>query len=297
MAVLWQQRTITLLPNLAMPSQVMAAVLAGALLHAVWNALLRHGNDRTRDVVLVVAAAALLSLPALALLPLPAPSSWPWLAVSGVIHVAYFLLVAHAYRHAELSFAYPLMRGLAPAGIALIAALLLVELPPAAGWLGVVMICGGVLLMAGDSRRNGGLRGRALLFPLVTAGTIMLYTVIDGQGARLAGNAFAYNGWLFVLTALPLLLLFIARDGRSTTAYLGQHWRRGLLGGFCTLTSYGLALWAMTQAPIAMVAALRETSVVFGALIAALWLGERVTRPRWIAIGLVCAGAVAIRLA
>lgn len=280
-----------------MSDRVMAAVLLGALLHAAWNALLRHSSDRTRDVVLVVAAAALLSLPALALLPLTAPPSWPWLAASGAIHVVYFLLVAHAYRHAELSFAYPLMRGLAPAGTAVLAALLLAEWPPAAGWLGVALICGGVLLMAGDSWRSGGLHGRALLFPLATAGTVVIYTVIDGQGARLAGNAFAYNGWLFVLTALPLLLLFVARDGRATTAYLRLHWQRGLLGGFCTLASYGLALWAMTQAPIALVAALRETSVVFGALIAAVWLGERVARLRWIVIGLVCAGAMAIRLA
>lgn len=280
-----------------MPDQVMAAVLLGALLHAAWNALIRHSSDRTRDVVLVVAAAALLSLPALALLPLPAPPSWPWLAASGAIHVVYFLLVAHAYRHAELSFAYPLMRGLAPAGTAVLAALLLAESPPAAGWLGVALVCGGVLLMAGDSWRSGGLHGRALLFPLATAATIVVYTVIDGQGARLAGNAFAYNGWLFVLTALPLLLLFIARDGRATAAYLKRHWQRGLLGGFCTLASYGLALWAMTQAPIALVAALRETSVVFGTLIAAAWLHERVARLRWIAIGLVCAGAMAIRLA
>jgi drug/metabolite transporter (DMT)-like permease len=280
-----------------MSDQVMAAVLLGALLHATWNALLRSSSDRTRDVVLVVAAAALLSLPALAFLPLPAQPSWPWLAASGAIHVVYFLLVAHAYRHAELSFAYPLMRGLAPAGTAALAALLLAEWPPAAGWLGVALICGGVLLMAGDSWRSGGLHGRALLFPLATAGTIVIYTVIDGQGARLAGNVFAYNGWLFVLVALPLLLLFIARDGRATATYLCRHWPRGLLGGFCTLASYGLALWAMSQAPIALVAALRETSVVFGALIAAVWLGERVARLRWIAIGLVCAGAMAIRLA
>jgi drug/metabolite transporter (DMT)-like permease len=272
-------------------------VLASALLHAVWNALIRGGRDRSRDIVLVVAAAALLALPPLALLPPPAPASWPWLAASGAIHVVYFRLVAHAYRHAELSFAYPIMRGLAPAGTALLAALLLAESPPPAGWLGVALICGGVLLMAGDSWRSGLHRGRALLFPLAIAAAIMLYTVIDGQGARLAGSAFAYNGWLFVLTALPLTLLFVAQDGRATAAYLRWHWRRGLFGGFCTLASYGLALWAMTRAPIALVAALRETAVVFGALIAALWLGERITGPRWLAIGLVCAGAMAIKLA
>jgi drug/metabolite transporter (DMT)-like permease len=280
-----------------MPTTVMLAVLAGALLHAAWNALLRHSRDRSRDVVLVVAAAALLSALMLPFLPLPQAASWPWLAASAIIHVAYFQFVAHAYRHAELSFAYPIMRGLAPAGTALLAALWLAESPPAAGWLGVALICGGVVLMAGDSWRSGQLRGRALLFPLATAGTIVLYTLIDGQGARLAGNAFAYNGWLFVLTALSLLLLFIARDGLASAADLHRHWRRGLLGGICTLASYGLALWAMTQAPIALVAALRETSVVFGALIATWWLCERLSRQRWIAIAVVCAGAVAIRLA
>lgn len=280
----------------------MAVVLAGALLHAAWNALIRNSPDRTRDVVLVVAAAALLAAVALPFLPMPAAASWPWLGASAVIHVAYFLMVAHTYRHAELSFAYPVMRGLAPAGSALVAVVLLGESPPLAGWLGIALICGGVVLMAGDSWRSGVLRGRALLFPALkfpvfTAATIVIYTVIDGTGARLSGHAAAYNGWLFVLTALPLLAWFLWRDGAATTTHLRRHWRRGLFGGFCTLGAYGLTLWAMTQAPIALVAALRETSVVFGVLIAALWLGEKVSTMRALAILLVLAGAVAIKLA
>lgn len=280
-----------------MPIEVMAVVLAGALLHAAWNALIRSSKDRTRDVVLVVTAAALLAAMALPFMPSPARASWPWLGASGAIHVAYFLLVAHAYRHAELSFAYPVMRGLAPVGSALVAVALLGESPALAGWLGVALICSGVVLMAGDSWRSGVLHGRALLFPLVTAATIVIYTVIDGTGARLSGHAAAYNGWLFVLTALPLLGWFLCRDGAATTSHLRRHWRRGLFGGFCTLGAYGLTLWAMTQAPIALVAALRETSVVFGVLIAALWLGEKVSAMRGLAIVLVLAGAVAIKLA
>jgi len=277
----------------------MLAVLLGALLHAGWNALIRGSADRTLDTVListgaaVVAACALLFLP----LPLPAPESWPYLAVSGVIHVAYFLLVASSYRHGELSFAYPLMRGSAPALSAIAAAVLLTEIPTAGGWLGVLLISGGVLMLAGDSWRTQTFHGHTALFALSTAGVIAIYTLVDGVGVRLSGHAVSYTCWIQVLTAIPLLGIFLARNSAATGTYLRHHWRRGLIGGGSSLASYALALWAMTQAPIAMVAALRETSVVFAAIIAATLLGERVSRMRYLAIFIVAAGAVAIKLA
>lgn len=275
----------------------MLAVLLGALLHASWNALIRGSADRTLDTVLVAAGGGLIAACALPFVPLPAPASWPFLIASGLIHVVYFLLVALSYRHGELSFAYPIMRGSAPAVSAIAAALLLAEVPSPGGWLGVLLICGGVMLLAGDSWRTGAFHGRTALFALATAGTIVIYTLVDGAGARLSGHAAAYTGWVFLLTAIPFTGLFLARDGAATAGYLQRHWRRGLVSGACSLGSYGLALWAMTQAPIALVAALRETSLVFGALLAATLLRERITRMRWAAILVVVAGAVAIKLA
>ena len=279
-----------------MPLDVMLAVLLGALLHASWNALIRGSTDRTLDTVLVVAGAAVIAAVALPFTPTPAAASWPFLIASGLIHVVYFMLVALSYRHGELSFAYPIMRGSAPVVSAIAAALLLAESPSAGGWLGVLLISGGVMLLAGDSWRSGAFQGRAAIFALATAASIVVYTLVDGVGARLSGHAAAYTGWVFVLTAIPLMIIFLVRDGASTRAYCRQHWRRGLFGGVCTLGAYGLALWAMTRAPIALVAALRETSVIFGALLAILLLGERLSRTRWAAIAIVTAGAIAIKL-
>lgn len=280
-----------------MALEVMLAVLLGALLHAAWNALIRGAADRTLDTVLVVCGAGVLMLALLPFAPLPAAASWPYLLASGAIHVAYFLLVAGAYRHGELSFVYPLMRGTAPALSAVAAALLLAEVPSARGWLGVALICSGVLLLAGDAWRKANFHGHAALFAFGTAGIVVVYTLVDGVGVRLSGNAMAYTGWMFLLTALPLLAIFLARDRAATLAYARRHWRRGLFGGACTLASYALALWAMTQAPIALVAALRETSVVFGALLAATLLRENISGARVAAIAVVVAGAVAIKLA
>lgn len=280
-----------------MAIDVMLAVLLGALLHAVWNAMIRGSGNRTLDTVLVVAGAGALMIAMLPFAPLPAPASWPYVIASGVIHVIYFLLVALSYHHGELSFVYPIMRGSAPAASAIAVALLLAEVPTAGGWLGVALICGGVMLLAGDSWRTGSFHGRAALSAIGTAGVIVVYTLVDGIGVRLSGHAASYTGWVFLLTAIPLLTIFLLRDCAGTTAYLRQHWRRGLLGGACTLASYALALWAMTRAPIALVAALRETAVIFGVLIAALVLRERITRIRYLSILVVCAGAAAIKLA
>lgn len=280
-----------------MSLEVLLAVLLGALLHAGWNIMIRGSGNRTLDTVLVVAGAGAIMILLLPFLPLPAAESWPYALASGLIHVGYFLLVAGAYRHGELSYVYPLMRGTAPALSAIAAALLLAEVPALQGWLGVALICGGVLLLAGDAWRKATPQGSATLFALGTAGIVVIYTLVDGVGVRLSGNAAVYTGWVFLLTALPLTGIFLLRDRAATLAYARQHWRRGLFGGACTLASYALALWAMTQAPIALVAALRETSVVFGTLLAALLLRERVSRTRYAAIGVVVAGAVAIKLA
>ena len=280
-----------------MSLQVLLLVLLSALLHASWNIMIRGSSNRTLDTVLVVAGAGVIMILLLPFLPLPAAASWPYAIASGAIHVAYFLLVAGAYRHGELSYVYPLMRGTAPALSAIAAALLLAEVPALQGWLGVVLICSGVLLLAGDAWHKATLQGSATLFALGTAGVVVIYTLVDGVGVRLSGNAAVYTGWVFLLTALPLTAIFLLRDHAATLAYARQHWRRGLFGGACTLASYALALWAMTQAPIALVAALRETSVVFGTLLAALLLKERVSRTRYAAIGVVVAGAVAIKLA
>ena len=280
-----------------MTPAAMLAVLFGALLHAGWNAMIRRSTAQATDVALVVCGAALIALAAVPWLPLPAPASWPFLLASGLIHVIYFLLVAASYRHGELSLAYPMMRGAAPLLSAAGAALLLSEPLTVTGWLAVFIICTGILLLAGDAWRRDTISLRAVSYATGTACTVAVYTLVDGAGVRLSGHAAAYTAWVFVLTALPLLIIFLVRDGGGFMMRCRGHWRTGIGGGACTLGAYALALWAMTQAPIALVAALRETSVVFGALIAALLLHERVPPLRWAAILIVTGGAITIRFA
>jgi len=275
---------------------IMAVVLLGAVLHAAWNTLVRRAADKLLDTVLIISGAGLLTAALLPALPLPATESWPYLAASVLIHVIYFALVALAYHGSELSLAYPIMRGSAPVLSAVAVALLLNETPTPGGWLGILLVSGGVLLLATDAWRSGKLHKGPALLALANAGVIAVYTLVDGQGARLSGHAFSYTGWMFLLTAVLLLGLALALKGRRVIDHVRHGWQRGLLGGASTLASYGLALWAMTQAPIALVAALRETSVVFAAIMAAFFLAEPVTRLRVVSIITVAAGAAAIKI-
>lgn len=272
------------------------AVLFGAFLHASWNALVRGASDGTLNIVLVVAGAGLIAACWLPFAPLPATESWPYLAASVIVHFAYFVLVAAAYRKGQLSFVYPIMRGSAPVVSAAVAALLLNEMPSAGGWLGVLLICCGVVLLATDSWRARSFQAASAVFALANAGVIVLYTLVDGVGARLSGHPVSYTGWMILLTALSSTAIFITRDRLDTARYIRRFWLRGLLGGGCMLGSYSLALWAMTRAPIALVAALRETSVIFALVIAATILRERISPLRYASIFIVIAGALAIKI-
>lgn len=279
-----------------MAADVVIAVLFGALLHSIWNALVRGSPDRTLSIVLVAAGAGVITACWLPFAPLPAVPSWPYLAASVGIHIVYFALVAFAYRKGELSFAYPIMRGTAPVLSAIAAALVLGEWPSLGGWLGVLLVCCGVILLAVDSLRSQSFHVSSALFALANAGVIVVYTLVDGVGARLSEHPVSYTGWMLLLTALPLLAISVAHDSANTIRYMQCDWARGLIGGACTFGSYGLALWAMTRAPIALVAALRETSVVFAMILAATFLRERITPARFASVFIVTAGAVAMKV-
>jgi drug/metabolite transporter (DMT)-like permease len=269
-------------------------VLFAAVLHAGWNALVKGGGDTTLTTTFVALMAAVIAAVLLPFLPPPAPASWPYLGVAAVLQVAYYLLVAAAYREADMSQVYPLMRGLPPLLVAGVAALFLGEQPTLVAWAGIGLICGGVLSLAVHGR---GANGQGVAFALANAVVIASYTLVDGAGARLSGSAASYTLWLAVLTAPPVVLWVALRRGLELVAFARKKWVLGAAGGAATTASYGLALWAMTEAPIAMVAALRETSIVFGTIIAALVLRERITPPRLLATAIIVLGAVVLRLA
>jgi phosphonate utilization associated putative membrane protein len=273
---------------------VTALVLGSALLHASWNAIIKSSRDVTLDTALVAAGAGVLSLPLIAFVPVPASASWPYLGASVAIHIGYFTTLVGAYRVGDLGHAYPLMRGTAPLLVALFGIVLLDEHPGASMWLGIVLISAGILsiglLQQGRAHRD------ATLWALANAAIIASYTLVDGAGARLSGTPAGYGAWMFWLQGLPFVGLVIGLRQRAALDYARRNWRRGLGGGLCVISAYGIVLWAMTEAPVAAVAALRETSVIFAALLGSVFLGEPFGRRRVIGACAVALGVIALRM-
>ena len=278
-----------------MPVEIAAVVLLAALLHAVWNAMLGAAGDPALDTALVATGGSLAAAAVLPFLPLPARESWPYLLASVAIHTVYFAALVGAYRGGDFSPAYTLMRGTAPVLTAL-GGWLAGERLAGSQWLGVALVSGGVAAMGTLGRRRGAATSRATGFALGNAVVIAAYTLVDGRGVRLSGHAPSYTLWVFFLDVLPLLAWTLASRGREAIAYAARRWRRGLLGGALMVTAYGLVLWSMTRAPVAAVAALRETSVVFAALIGARLLREPFGAVRAAAAAVVAAGVALLKL-
>ena len=274
----------------------MFLVLLGAAFHATWNVIIKAGSDKLLDTVLITCSAAGMAVLALPFVPLPQHASWPYLGASTAVHLAYFYLVVLAYRTGELSYVYPIMRGSAPPLTAAVAAVTVREPLSSGAWLGIALISAGILTLTGDSWRSGRFNFATCGFGLLNALVIVAYTLVDGVGVRLSGSAWSYVLWLFVLIPLPLLSIVLLTRPQDLVAQLRVRWEAGLVGGVCTTASYGVALWAMTVAPIALVAALRETSVIFGTAFASLYLKERFGVLRYLAAAAVTAGAISIKL-
>lgn len=279
-----------------MPIDVALWVLAAALMHAAWNAIVKSSASKFVDTMMVAIVPGMLALVAVPLLPLPARESWPWLGASVAIHFFYYLSVAGALRHGDLSHVYPLMRGCAPLLVALSSFAAFVDPLSANMWLGVVLICTGIVAPAFLRTRRFALPGRGTLIALANAVIIAAYTIVDGQGTRLSGNPVSYGQWLFLLNALPLSLFAFAWRGREVLAHVGERWRMGLIGGALSMGSYAIVLWAMTRAPVASVAALRETSVIFAALLGSFLFREGHVALRIAGAVLVAGGIAALRL-
>lgn len=273
---------------------VFAVVLLGAALHAVWNVVVRGAADRRREMALVATGAAAVAAALLPAVPAVDLAAVPYILASSLIHVVYFALVAEAYAHGAVALTYPVMRGTAPALSAAVAAMLFGEALPALGWMGVATVCAGVLLLARRGRAGTADETRALRLALLNALVIATYTLVDAAGVRASGSAIAYTAWTFIVP-LPVLLPWLLR-GRAHPPK-GRELLRGLGGGACTMGAYSAALWAMTQAPVAPVAALRETSTLFGLVLARLALGEKPGLTGWVAAGAIAAGAALLRLA
>jgi drug/metabolite transporter (DMT)-like permease len=274
---------------------VTLAVLGAGFLHALWNALLKSAaGDPLLDTALIVAGSALVALAMLPFVPFPDRAAWPFAALSATIHFGYYVTLAGAYHRGDLSFAYPLMRGVAPLIVTVLGVLFLGERPAGQMLVGIVLISAGIIVIAWFA--SGRHPPAAAAWALANAAIIAAYTLVDGAGVRVSGDAAGYVCWLIFLEGLPFLAWIFARRGRTATRYMALRWRRGLAGGAASLAAYGIVLWAMTRAPVAAVAALREVSVLFAALMGSLVLKEGFGWRRMAGAATVVAGVAALKL-
>ena len=275
---------------------VVLLILFAASMHAGWNALVKSESSNSTNTVLIVAGSAIIGVVFLPFVPLPLRPCWPYLGASVVIHIIYFSLLLLAYKKGDMSLVYPLMRGLPPVLTAIAASNLLAEALSLRGWLGVALVSSGALMLATDFRFSKGFKPAPVALALLAALVIVLYTLVDAQGARLSGNAFSYTGWMLFFLALFFFIAITAIEGRQVFYRMAKDWKKSIIGGAFTFASYSIALWAMTVAPVALVAALRETSILFGTVLSVFILKERITWIRGLSIILIVAGAIAIKM-
>jgi len=276
---------------------VFLAVLFAAACHAGWNALIKIGLEPLPTTTLIALGSAVVGIIVLPFVGMPAPAAWPWIAASAIIHLGYFAALIESYRSGDLGHVYPIARGAAPLMTAVASLAFVGENLRLGSWLGIAALAAGVLLLSARGGRDlTHLDRRAVGYALVTALTICAYSVVDGVGARASHNPQSYVLWLLIGSALLLVPYALWRDRAGVQTAMRRFWLRGLAGGALQTLSYGIALWAMTLAPIAIVATLRETSVLFGAVIAVIVLKEPLRLTRVGAALLILCGLVLLRL-
>jgi drug/metabolite transporter (DMT)-like permease len=276
---------------------VFLAVLAAAALHAGWNALIKIRLEPFIAMTLICDMCALIALFALPITGLPKAAAWPWIAASVSIHLGYYVFLSEAYRRADMGQIYPIARGSAPLMTALVS-LLVVHDPMSPGnIIGIALLGSGVLLISLRGHRHLVAPSRiAISCALLTAVTITAYTIVDGIGARASGDPNAYAAALFTVDGLPILIICLCWKGPAKLRPALRFIPPAFAGGAMSLSAYWIVIWAMTVAPIALVAAIRETSVLFGGLIAVLFLKEPMTRVRAASAVLILLGLVCMRL-
>jgi len=275
---------------------IFALVLGAAVLHATWNALIKHGGDPFLRLAVVMLTGSALCLPFLLVAPPPVAAAWPWLLTSVAIHVAYCSTLCLAYRSGDLSQVYPVARGVAPPAVALLAWLIAGEAPSGSGLLALGLISAGILVMAMGGRAPGQ-SVRPLLSALACGATIGAYTISDGLGIRASQGTFAYLVWFFFLDGLPFGLGVLWWRRRRLRAALPGVLLPAVVGGLLSALAYGVVIWAMRTTPMAYVSALRETSVVLAAVIGTRLLGEPFGRERVTAACIVAGGVGLLKLA
>ncbi|MER7498580.1 DMT family transporter [Nonomuraea pusilla] len=269
-----------------------AAVLLAGALHAVWNALAKAVPDRHAAFGVIGITQSLICLPLLPFVAPPAAGAWPYGIVSIALQLVYMLLLIRCYDLGDFSQVYPIARGSAPLLVATAAALQ-GETLTVPQMCGLAVTCGGLaaLALAGTGQRRLPSRS-AVTAAVLTGTTIAAYTVVDGTGVRRSGTTLGYTTWMFAVEGVLVLAMMTAVRGRTVLPALRDRWRLSAAGGVISMLAYGLVLWAQTRSPLAEVAALRETGILWGALIGAMFFSERFGRLRIVAAGVVTLGVV-----
>lgn len=275
---------------------VFTTVILAALLHAGWNVLVKSHADRLMSLTVLQTFMAVLGGGMVVAFGFPGHHVWPWALASGVLHLGYNLFLVRAYRHADLSVVYPIARGAAPL-MTLLGSFFLTQ--DAVGlWMAaavVILVFG--LMLTGLGQRSPGADPHALYYALGTACWIAAYTLVDGIGARNSGNALGFAGVIFVFDGLFILVAALWMRGGSLRKGFAENWKTGVVGGTASCVAYGIAVWAMTLAPIASVAALRETSIVFVLVLSARILKEKLGWQRIVGGTMIVVGASLLRFA
>lgn len=274
---------------------VVGLVLLAAVLHASWNAMAKSGGTPEFSIASYQLVGTLLCLPLVFLVPLPLVESWPMIFISVVVHNVYYFTLAKSYRAGDLSQMYPLFRGLAPVMVAIGAMIFAQEWLSLGSMLGIGLISLGLMSITLLGGQFGKISPLALRWGLATSVLIATYTVVDGLGVRASGNSLSYILWLFLFESLPISIVLLLIKQKEWFAYIGNKPGKIVLGGIASSAAYGLVIFAMGLGSMAMVSSLRETSVIFAALIGTLIFKESFGRQRIIAAVLVCVGVILIR--
>ncbi|MBL4927293.1 EamA family transporter [Fuscibacter oryzae] len=282
---------------------VMMAVLGSAFLHALWNSLIKVGASRLGAMIILSIGEVPIGLAVAAMRPTLNPAAWPWVLAAGCAHLFYKSFLTYAYEHGDLSRVYPIARGTAPLIVAVIGPLLALAFPTQMAadsltfheYAGIFVLGCGILLMAQGVFANGESR-KLLPFALGSACATASYTLLDGHGARVAGDAIAYVAWVFVVDGLFFATGMLLWKGLTVLPRQAKPWGVGFIASAASYGAYGVSVWAMTIAPIAVVAALRETSILFAVLIGWLAFGERMTKGKALAAVVIVGGVILTRI-
>ncbi|MBD3648308.1 MAG: EamA family transporter [Pseudomonadales bacterium] len=273
-------------------------VLLAAVLHAGWNAMVKSTGDRLVMMAWIAGSTSVIAAPIAVFVGIPGQDVWPFLLFSVCIHTGYMLLLVLAYTHGDFGQVYPLARGLAPAVVTLAGFLIVGETLSHLALIGIALIAGGIISLAWQNP-NGPAAARDLRgvgYALATGAAIATYSVVDGIGGRTADTPVAYTAWLFLLHGIPITLITLIRRGRAQMLASRRVAMAGVGGAAMSMLAYGIVIWAMDHAPLGPVSALRETSVVFGALISALVLREGLGRLAVVSAIVVAAGVILLKI-